>query len=303
MTGSITDIDSIQVGHYTDSEAKTGCTAVIFTNGAAVGVDVRGSAPGTRETDLLRGFNSVERINAIVLSGGSAYGLDAASGVMRWLEEQGAGVDVGVGVVPIVCSAVIFDLAVGSASVRPTADNGYQAASSACGLPVDNGAIGAGAGATVGKLFGMEYAQSSGIGSAATELPGGIKVAALFAVNSLGDIYDPAVGRVVAGARRDGAFIAESAGGQTVSASFGNTTIGVVATNAAITREEATKLAAMAHDGLAMAIRPVHTSLDGDTVFCAGTQEIRDYDMLSLQIAVPRVVAAAILNAVKGGAG
>lgn len=298
---SITSIDGILVGHRTDKAARTGCTAVIFTDGAVAGVDVRGSAPGTRETDLLRGFNSVERINAILLSGGSAYGLDAASGVMKFLEEQGAGVNVGVGVVPIVCGAVIFDLAVGDPSVRPTADDGYYAAKSASALPVESGAVGAGTGATVGKLYGMEFAACGGLGSACVELAGGVKVGALFAVNSLGDVFDPATGRVVAGARRDGAFISETVGGASVSASFGNTTIGVVATNAALTREEAAKLASMAHDGLAQAIRPVHTSLDGDTVFCAATDEIKEYDMLSLQIAVPNVVAAAILDAVKGG--
>ena len=309
MSGSITDIKGITVGHYTDKKAKTGCTAVICQKGAVAGVDVRGSAPGTRETDLLRGYNSVERVQAIMLSGGSAYGLDAASGAMQYFEEQGLGVDVGIGVVPIVPAAVIFDLGVGDPKVRPGKAEGYAACKDAKDS-TPSGSIGAGTGATVAKAFGSRYAVNSGLGTACIELENGVKVGAIAVVNALGDIYDPETGELVAAANMDGKLtpcidqyavnaVARACGvGALGQAAFGNTTIGVVATNARLTREEANKLASMAHDGLAMTIRPVHTSLDGDTFFAMSTGE-RECELLPVLVAGVRAVSAAILDAVR----
>ena len=212
MSGSITDIKGITVGHYTDKKAKTGCTAVICQKGAVAGVDVRGSAPGTRETDLLRGYNSVERVQAIMLSGGSAYGLDAASGAMQYFEEQGLGVDVGIGVVPIVPAAVIFDLGVGDPKVRPGKAEGYAACKDAKDS-TPSGSIGAGTGATVAKAFGSRYAVNSGLGTACIELENGVKVGAIAVVNALGDIYDPETGELVAAAHTLHGFSGSGAGG------------------------------------------------------------------------------------------
>lgn len=295
--GSITDIRGIEVGHYTDKDAMTGCTVVLCREGAVGGVDVRGSAPGTRETDLMRGYNSVERIQAIMLSGGSAYGLDAASGAMQYLEEQGIGENVGVGVVPIVPAAVIFDLAVGSSKVRPGKAEGYAACLNAADT-FATGSVGAGTGATVAKAFGMEHAVKSGIGTACIELEGGVKVGAIAVVNALGDIYDPATGELVVAANIGGKLTPCMESPALGQASFGNTTIGVVATNAKLTREEANKLAAMAHDGLAMTIRPVHTSFDGDTFFAMSTGEV-EYPLLPVLVAGVRAVSMAVLDGVK----
>ena len=270
---------------------------VLCRGGAVGGVDVRGSAPGTRETDLMRGYNSVERIQAVMLSGGSAYGLDAASGAMQYLEEQGIGENVGVGVVPIVPGAVIFDLAVGDPKTRPGKAEGYAACLNAAdSTPV--GPVGAGTGAAVSKAFGMEHAVNSGVGTACVELEGGVKVGAIAVVNALGDIYDPATGELVAAAKIGGKMTPCMESPALGQASFGNTTIGVVATNAKLTREEANKLAAMAHDGLAMAIRPVHTSLDGDTFFAMSTGEM-EYPLLPVLIAGVRAVSMAVLDAVR----
>lgn len=296
--GAITEIDGLRIGHYTDTVAKTGCTVVICDNGCVAGVDVRGSAPGTRETDLLRGYNSVDKIHAVMLAGGSAFGLDAASGAMQYLEEQHIGFDVGVTVVPIVPAAVIFDLTVGDGKVRPNKQNGYDACVRAA-KEFEAGAVGAGTGATVGKAYGMEYCMQSGVGTACIELDGGIKLGAIVVVNALGDVYDPDTGRIVAGAKRDGKFISQQSSGNGMNASFGNTTISVIATNAALDREQANKLAAMAHDGYALAIRPVHTSLDGDTVFAMATGETKEYDFLKIMCAAPKVMSLAILDAVK----
>ncbi len=295
--GSITDIRGIEVGHYTDKAAQTGCTVVMCRGGAVGGVDVRGSAPGTRETDLMRGYNCVERIQAIMLSGGSAYGLDAASGAMQYLEEQGIGENVGVGVVPIVPGAVIFDLAVGSSKVRPGKAEGYAACLNAADTFL-TGSVGAGTGATVAKAFGAEYAVKSGLGTACVELEGGVKVGAIAVVNALGDIYDPATGELVAAANIGGRLTPCMESPALGQASFGNTTIGVVATNAKLTREEANKLAAMAHDGLAMTIRPVHTTLDGDTFFAMSTGEVES-PLLPVLIAGVRAVSMAVLDGVK----
>jgi len=297
MKGSITDIQGIEVGHYTDSVGMTGCTAVLCKNGAVGGVDVRGSAPGTRETDLLRGYNAVEKVQGIMLCGGSAYGLDAASGAMAYLEELGLGENVGVGVVPIVPAAVIFDLALGDYKARPGKAEGY-AACKAAGAEFQRGSFGAGTGATLGKAFGMEYAAKGGVGTACIELAPGVKVGAIAVVNALGDVYDPDTGELVAAANIDGRLtpcLESPALGQ---ATLSNTTIGVVATNAKLTREQANKLAAMAHDGLALAIRPVHTSMDGDTFFALSTGEA-EFPLMPVLVAGVKAVTMAVLDAVR----
>jgi L-aminopeptidase/D-esterase-like protein len=278
MHNAITDVEGIEVGHYTDLEAVTGCTVVLCRDGAVAGVDVRGSAPGTRETDLMRPLSLVQQVHGVVLSGGSAYGLDVACGVMRWLEERGIGFDVGVGVVPIVPAAVLFDLGIGRADVRPGAEAGYATCQVAgCG-PVTEGSIGAGTGATVGKLLGPTFALKSGIGTASRRIAGGLTVGALVAVNAFGDVVDPSTGHLVAGPRNpDGGGLVETVGrlhgdlSQTMLGLATNTTIAVVATDAVLTKEGANKVAQMAHDGLAQAIRPVHTMWDGDTVFGLAT--------------------------------
>lgn len=301
MTGSLTDVAGIEVGHWTDEAAATGCTVVLCREGAVGGVDVRGSAPGTRETDLLRPGNLVQQVQAIVLTGGSAYGLDAACGVMRWLEERKLGFDVGVAVVPIVPAAVLFDLALGRPDVRPNAEAGYAACEAASHEPVIEGSVGAGTGATVGKLLGMPFATKSGIGSAARHIGGAEKVTvgALVAVNSLGDVVDPANGQIIAGCRnpQGPGFIntVERMHGDISRTAFGpadNTAIAVVATDALLTKEGANKIAQMAHDGLARAIRPVHTMFDGDTVFALATGRKANVE---IELSVVGTVAAAVL--------
>lgn len=296
----ITAIGGLSVGHWTEPAALTGCTAIICENGAVCGVDVRGSAPGTRETDLLRGYNSVTGINAVMLCGGSAFGLDAASGAMRYLEERGLGVDVGTGVVPIVPAAVIFDLGVGDSRIRPTKDDGYAACLDAKAGVYSTGRVGVGTGATVGKAFGPKFAMSSGIGSSCIDIGGGVKIGALVAVNALGDVYNPETGCIVAGARDgDGFLNCMSMTSQSAApAGFTNTTIGVIATNASLTREEANKIASMGHDGLAMTIKPVHTHLDGDTLFALSTGEVQNVSMLSIMIGAVKAVSLAVLDAV-----
>jgi len=277
-SGSITDVGDIRVGHFTDTRRPTGCTVLIFEHGAVAGVDVRGSAPGTRETDLLNPINTVERVNAIVLSGGSAFGLDAATGVMRYLDEHGMGFHLGAIHVPIVPAAILFDLNIGDPKIRPDAHAGYAACEAAANSNVAEGNVGAGAGATVGKLFGLRYAMKSGIGTASVNIgDSGLIVGAIVAVNAVGDVIHPKTGHLLAGARTpDGTALVDSMAqilaGATIRVQRGaNTTIGVVATNARLTKTEATKVAQMAHDGLARAINPVHTAGDGDTVFAAAT--------------------------------
>ena len=278
MNGTITDVAGIKVGHYTDREAATGCTVVLCEGGAVGGVDVRGSAPGTRETDLLHPLRLVQEVHAVLLTGGSAYGLDAATGVMRYLEEKGVGFDVGVGVVPIVPAAVLFDLTVGHADVRPDAEAGYQACQSASDGPVTEGCVGAGTGATVGKLLGPKFATKSGLGAASQKIGKGIVVGAIVAVNAFGDVVHPRTGEILAGTRKPvvGGFLntverMKGNLGQTILGFAQHTTIAVVATNAYLTKEGTNKVAQMAHDGLARTIRPVHTMFDGDTVFALAT--------------------------------
>ena len=274
---TLTAVDGVKVGHFTLSERPTGCTAIIVKDDTTGGVDVRGGAPGTRETDVLNPVNNVQIVNGISLSGGSAYGLDTASGVMRWLEEHKLGYTVGrAGVVPIVPAAILFDLPFGAKpTIRPTADCGYKAAEAASTAPVQEGNVGAGAGATVGKTAGRPM--KAGVGSSAIRLPNGLVVAALVAVNAVGDIIDPSSGQVIAGTRtEDGRHLADArkllrAGGGRGGRAGENTTIGVVATNAKLTKVQAQKMAQMAHDGYARAISPVHTPGDGDTIFSLAT--------------------------------
>ena len=277
MHNAVTDVEGIKVGHYTDREGITGCTVVLCEGGAVGGVDVRGSAPGTRETDLMRPMNWVQEVHAVMITGGSAYGLDAASGVMRYLEEREIGFNVGVGVVPIVPAAVLFDLAIGDPKARPDAEAGYQACQSATGGPVAEGSIGAGTGATVGKLLGPKFATKSGLGTASVKIGKGIVVGAIVAVNAFGDVVDPDSGAIIAGTRKPviGGFVntvrrMQGDLGQTL-LGLANTTLAVVATNTYLTKEAANKVAQMAQDGLARSIRPVHTMFDGDTIFALST--------------------------------
>lgn len=281
LTNSIVDIEGIRVGQSQDETALTGCTVILCEKGAIGGVDQRGGAPGTRETDLLRPMHLVEKVHAIVLTGGSAFGLDAATGVMRYLEERKIGFNTGVAYVPIVPAAVIFDLAIGDPKVRPDADMGYQASLSAKNERPKEGNFGAGTGATVGKIFGPGQAMKAGIGTSSVSAGNGIIVAAMVVVNAFGDIFDPVKGRLIAGARAftlDGskttlANTLETMKGFTGRTAFSfasgsNTVIGVVATNAFLSKEEANKVAQMAQDGIATAVKPAHTMLDGDTLFC-----------------------------------
>lgn len=309
VNGTLTDVAGLTVGHWTDREAATGCTVVLCgEDGAVAGVDVRGSAPGTRETDLLDPVNAVQRIHAVVLSGGSAFGLDAATGVMRWLEGHGRGVEVGPCRVPLVCAAVLFDLPVGRSDVRPDAVAGEAACNAASSAAVPQGSVGAGTGATVGKLLGFEAATKSGVGSASLRLAGGITVAALVAVNAAGDVVDPASGCVLAGPRLpEGGFARTSAWLRDNPPRIGlgaSTTLAVVATDAVLTKAEATKLAQMAHDGLARTIDPVHTMLDGDTVFALATGALGSAgDVTSIGAAAATVLAQAVLAGVRAAIG
>ncbi len=285
---TITDVPGLEVGHAQDNEALTGCTVVLCRKGAVGGVDVRGSAPGTRETDLLDPLNLVEKVHAVMLAGGSAYGLDAAGGVMRYLEERRIGFNTGAGLVPIVPAAILFDLGIGRGDVRPDAAMGYQACESASTGRVAEGNVGAGTGASVGKLLGAKQAMKSGLGSASIHIGGGIVVGALVAVNAFGDVIDPNNGQIVAGLRSaevgpfhigapgyfaDTLAMMKSMLGRGVLgfATRSNTVLAVVAVNADLTKAEACKMAQMAHDGLARTIRPAHTMLDGDTIFALAT--------------------------------
>jgi L-aminopeptidase/D-esterase-like protein len=308
--GSLTDIAGLKVGHFTDTRRPTGCTVVLCEQGATCGVDVRGAAPGTRETDLLDPQNIIEHVHAVLLCGGSAFGLAAADGVMRWLDERGHGVQVGPARVPIVPAAVLFDLWVGDARIRPDAAAGYAACEAATTAAPAQGALGAGTGATVGKLFGIEHAMKGGIGTASVRV-GAVTVAALVAVNAIGDVVDPVNGRVVAGSRgADGRTPRDSMASirrgdlpERLQAGMA-TTIGIVATDAALTKAQANKLASMAHDGLARSINPVHTQTDGDTLFALATGGSgRSANLTVLGALAADVTARAVLNAVRAARG
>jgi L-aminopeptidase/D-esterase-like protein len=307
---SIAAVAGLEIGHFTDPRRPTGCTVVIARDGAVAGVDVRGAAPGTRETDLLAPTNLVERVHAIVLAGGSAWGLEAATGVVRWLEEQGVGMPVGPARLPIVPAAVLFDLLVGDSGVRPDAQAGYRACQAASRNPPAEGNVGAGAGAAVGKVFGIARAMKGGIGSASVTVDG-VTVAALIACNALGDVIDPDTAQVIAGARTaDGkrlidtrrALLAGEAPRPLIAGT--NTTIGVIATDAVITKIQATRLAQMGHDGLARSINPVHTMSDGDTLFALGTGAAgKSLGMMTLGTMAAEVTARAVARAVRAAQG
>ncbi|MGF9905138.1 P1 family peptidase [Brevibacillus porteri] len=303
MTGTIVDVPGVCVGHAQNEETLTGCSVIMLEKPSVCGVDVRGSAPGTRETDLLDPVNLVSVVHAICLSGGSAYGLDAATGVMQYLEEQGIGLDVGYGVVPIVPAAVLFDLAVGDYRVRPDRQMGYEAAQAASRETVAQGNVGAGTGASVGKLNGFGNAMKSGLGTASVTLPNGLVIGAIVAVNAVGHVVDPQSGTIIAGPRDEQGTIRDSMEIMRQQAFAPippgtNTTIAVVASNARLSKAEANKVAQMAHDGLARTIRPIHTMYDGDTIFAVATGEVEtSVDLVGALSA--DVLAEAVIQAVK----
>ena len=310
---AITDVPGIEVGQAQNETALTGCTVILCRRGAVGGVDVRGGAPGTRETDLLSPLNLVQRVHAVVLAGGSAFGLDAASGVMRYLEEQKIGFNTGVAKVPLVPAAILFDLGMGRSDVRPDAEMGYRAALSATSNPPREGNVGAGTGACVGKIRGLGQAMKTGIGSASMDLGGGVIVGAMVAVNAFGDVVDPNTGEIIAGARKskkaqpgDPNYFADtmktmkSLYGRAVMTFVGhaNTVIGVVATNAKFDKAQANKVAQMAHDGIARTIRPAHSMVDGDTLFALATGK-RAADVSTVGAYAAEAVAQAIVRAAR----
>jgi L-aminopeptidase/D-esterase-like protein len=308
--GSIVDVQGLRVGHSTLSDRLTGCSVVLAPEGAVGAVDVRGAAPGTRETDLLDPTNLVDKVHAVLLSGGSAFGLDAATGVVRWLEEHDIGFETGFGRVPIVPAAVLFDLPMvregDNPTARPNAEAGYAACEAASTATPAAGNVGAGAGACVGKLFGLNRCMKGGIGNASVRV-GPLVVGALVACNAVGDVIDPATGQILAGARTaDGqhlldtqrAFLNGERGNRPLPGT--NTTIGVVATNAALTKAQAKRLAMSGHDGLARSIRPAHTTLDGDTLFALATgTDTNTPDMLLLTMMAAEATALATVDAIR----
>ena len=315
MNSTITAVAGLEAGHHTDRVHGTGCTVFIFRNGAVGGVDVRGGSPGTRETDLLRPVHRVDRVHGLLLTGGSAFGLDAAGGVVDYLSGQGIGFAVGSAVVPIVPAAVLFDLGLLASDVRPGFADGREACLAASSEPMEVGSVGAGTGATVAKVRGIGAAVKSGIGSASIQLPDGATVAAAVAVNAYGGVYDYQSGLLIAGPRRsDGLGFEDPVelllGGELgqddfdqVNGPLANTTIGVVATDAALDKEGANYLASVSHDGLALTIRPCHTVRDGDTMFALATgvnlgNDAGPVDLTLLGAAAVEVTARAVLNAV-----
>ena len=304
--GSITRVAGIEVGHFTDTRRPTGCTVVMAREGAVAGVDVRGAAPGTRETDLLHPSNLVDKVHAIMLAGGSAWGLEAATGAVRWLEERGVGLDVAVGRLPIVPAAVLFDLLVGDMRIRPDAAAGYAACAAASSADPAEGNVGAGAGAVVGKVFGIQHAMKGGVGTASVTVDG-VTMGALIACNALGDVIDPDTAQVMAGARTDDGrglrdtrrALLRGQPPQPLLAGT-NTTIGVVATDAILTKAQAHRLAIAAHDGLARSINPVHTMSDGDTLFSLGTGRAgKSLGMMVLATMAAEATARATVRAVQ----
>jgi len=314
LKDAITDIPGLSVGHAQDDKAMTGCTVVLCEGGAIGGVDQRGGAPGTRETDAMHPMHLVNEVHAVVLAGGSAFGLDAASGAVRYLEERGVGFDVRVARVPIVPAAILFDLGIGDSDVRPDAEMGYQACLNASTDPPAEGNVGAGTGATVGKILGPAGAMKSGIGTASLEIGNGVIVGAIAAVNVFGDVIDPKTGQIVAGARviqkgpikvgkgpyfADTLSVMESLIGRTMLgfASRENTAIGIVATNAKLNKEQINKVAQMAQDGLARTVCPAHTMLDGDTIFALAIGS-KKADVNIVGAFGAEVFAQAVMNAV-----
>jgi len=318
LKNAITDVTGIEVGHAQDMDALTGVSVILCRKGAVAGVDQRGGAPGTRETDLLNPINLIEKVHAIVLAGGSAFGLDSAGGVMKYLEEQKIGFNTGVARVPIVPAAILFDLGLGRPDVRPTAEMGYRAAAAASSAKPAEGNAGAGTGASVGKIFGNASAMKCGIGTASIDIGGGVLVGAIAAVNAYGDVVDPKTGEIIAGARSKKLgpltlgspdYFADTLGtmktlaGRTIEglSMRSNTVIGVVATNARLSKPEASKMAQMAQDGLARAIRPAHTMLDGDTIFALSTGRIHA-DISLVGAFAAEAFAQACVNAARSAA-
>ena len=310
MSSSITDVAGISVGHFTDGRRPTGCTVVLVPRGAVAAVDVRGAAPGTRETDLLAPQNLVEHVHGVLLAGGSAFGLDAATGVMRWLEEQGAGLEVGPARIPIVPAAVLFDLPLGDQRIRPDAAAGYAACQAASRKAPGEGNVGAGAGAVIGKIFGFDRAMKGGLGTASVTVDG-VTVGAIVACNALGDVIDPDTAQVIAGARTaDGralldtrrALLRGEAPKPILAGS--NTTIGVIATDAVLTKVQAGRLATQGHDGLARAINPAHTLSDGDTLFALATGDSgKSLGMMTLGAMAAEACALAVVRAIRAARG
>jgi len=315
LKNAITDVRGIEVGHAQNAAALTGCTVILCRKGAVAGVDVRGGAPGTRETDLLNPINLVQKVHAIILAGGSAFGLDAASGVMRYLEEQKIGFNTGAAKVPIVPAAILYDLNLGRADVRPDSAMGYLAASQASSAPPGEGNIGAGTGASVGKMFGGSLSMKAGLGTASMDIGGGVVVGAIVAVNAWGDVLDAHTNEIIAGLRSgklgplrvggkeqfaDTLSMMKSPVGRGVLglASRANTVIGVVATNASLTKAQATKVAQMAHTGIARTIRPAHTMLDGDVIFALSTGT-KKADVSALGAFAAEALAEAIVRGTK----
>jgi L-aminopeptidase/D-esterase-like protein len=301
---AITEIEGIRIGHAQDLDAATGCTVLMGRKGMTAGVDVRGGAPGTRETDLLDPVNLVEQIHAVVLSGGSSFGLDAASGVMQYLEEQGIGFDGVVAKIPIVCAAVLFDLAVGDPRVRPDRQMGYAACVNAGLSGCTEGSVGAGTGATVGKILGMERCMKSGLGAYGLRT-GDLEIGAMVAVNCLGDVIDPETGETLAGVLdedRERCLNTEEIMIQQFAnrrmAFGGNTTIGIIVTNARLTKSEAKKVASMAHNGYGRTLRPAHSMFDGDTIFTLATGRV-DTDVSVAGLLAARTMEQAVVRAVK----
>jgi len=299
-----TDIEGIKVGHEQNYEAATGCTVIICSEGAAAGVDVRGGAPGTRETDLLDPVNLVDKVHAILLGGGSAFGLDAAAGVMEYLEEKSIGFDVGVTKVPIVAGAVLFDLTIGDYRIRPDKQMGYRACEKASNIECPNGTVGAGTGATVGKILGPEYSMKGGLGSYAVQV-GDLQVGALVAVNCLADVVDPKTGKILAGAlnkektgfvNTEEIMIEQYDNKKNLFS--GNTTIGSIVTNAKLNKAQAKKIASMTHNGYARTMYPAHTMFDGDTIFALGTGKV-EADINVIGLLAARVMGEAVVRAIK----
>ena len=304
MHNALTDVPGLTVGHWTNLAGGTGCTVVLCPEGGVAGVDVRGTAPGTRETDLLDPVCMVDKVHAILLGGGSAFGLAAADGVMRWLDERGYGFDVGVARVPIVPAAILFDLPLGDPTIRPTAESGYAACEAATDGPIAEGNVGAGTGAAAGKVMGFNRATKGGLGTASIRIDGGVVVAALVAANPFGQIVDPDTGRTIAGPRRPGGGFADtvkfaqSIMGQTLAKMAGtNTTLAIIATNARLDKAGAAKVAQMAQDGLARVIRPAHTHFDGDTIFALSYGE-KQADLSLVGALGADALATAVVRAV-----
>ena len=308
--GSIIDVPGVSVGHWTDAEAATGCTVILTTDGAVGGAAVRGGSPGTRETDLLDPIRRVDEVHAVSLSGGSAFGLAAASGAQQWLEERGIGFDAPHGPVPIVPAAILYDLGVGRSDVRPDGATGYAACDATDATEMAVGSIGAGTGATVAKAFGLDGAIKGGIGSACFVLPDGVSVGAAVAVNAWGGIYDYRDGGLIAGPRRDDGSMADpvdvmlTGEASARPTALANTTIGVVATDAKLDKMQANFVSSACHDGLALTIRPCHTPSDGDTMFCVATgRNSVTANLMAIVTAATHVTALAVLDAIRSARG